>query len=84
MQEMEKKFANSEEGYKRRIEDAESSLKVFKYMNVDLSRIKEHDELESKKGTRNTSKSQIKTMGLSKRSFVKSTRSDENRWDFIG
>jgi hypothetical protein len=49
MQEMEKKFANSEEGHKRRIEDAESSLDLFRNMNIDLSRIKEHDELESKK-----------------------------------
>lgn len=71
MQEMERNFANSEEGRKRRIEDAESSLELFRNMNIDLSRIKEHDVLESNKAQEILQKVKSKLGATSKEVLLK-------------
>ncbi len=49
IKDMDKKFALSEEGNNRRIEDTETSLELLKNMNLDLAKIREFDDNEPKK-----------------------------------
>jgi hypothetical protein len=49
VKEMEMKFAQKEEGIKRRIEDSDSSQVLLKSMNIDLSKIEEYNQTETKK-----------------------------------
>ena len=60
---MNKKFAQKEEGIKRRIEDSDSSQELLKSMKIDLSKIEEYNQIETKKAqvTLEQVKSKLKT-----------------------
>jgi hypothetical protein len=46
---MDKKFAQSDENMKRRMEDFDSSQELLKSINMDLSKITEYNETDTKK-----------------------------------
>jgi len=49
VEDMDKKFAISQENKKRRMEDGESSQELLKTLNIDLTKITEYNQADAKR-----------------------------------